>query len=83
MVSYLEGTLFADTPSCTPNILRQLGAFVAQVDLALENFEHPAMRRDGFLWDLTRADEVITPRLSSLRGSVATEAISLTVMRVA
>ncbi len=78
MVSYLEGTLFADMPVRTPNILRQLGAFVAQVDLALADFEHPAMRREGFLWDLTRADEVITPRLSSLRGSTTAEAISPT-----
>ncbi len=67
MVSYLEGSLFADAPARTPNILRQLGAFVAQVDLALAGFEHPAMKRDGFLWDLVRADEVIEPRLSSLR----------------
>ncbi len=76
MVSYLEGTLFADAPVRTPNLLRQLGAFVAQVDLALASFEHPAMRREGFLWDLTRADEVIEPRLVNLRGSTTAEAIS-------
>ncbi len=76
MVSYLEGTLFADAPVRTPNILRQLGAFMAQVNLALEDFEHPAMRRDEFLWDLTRADEVIEPRLVNLRGSTTAEAIS-------
>ena len=78
MLSYLEGTLFADTPVRTPNILRQLGAFMAQVDLALAGFEHPAMKRDKFLWDLVRADEVIEPRLSSLRDSFIVEAISPT-----
>ena len=66
MVSYLEGTLFADMPSHSPNLLRQLGAFLAQLDLALEDFTHPAMRRKGFLWDLSRAEDVIVPRLATL-----------------
>ncbi len=84
MVSYLEGTLFADAPVRTPNILRQLGAFMAQVDLALKDFEHPAMRRDAFMWNLTRADEVINPRLPSLRGGLQSDvAISETVGEIA
>ncbi len=68
MVSYLEGSLFADAPVRTPNLLRQLGAFMAQVDPALNGFEHPAMHRTEFMWNLARADEEITPRLSSLRA---------------
>jgi len=69
MVSYLEGTLFADVESRTPNLLRGFGAFMAQLDIALADFEHPAMKRD-FLWNLTLADKVIAPRLEflSLRG---------------
>ena len=84
MVAYLEGSLFADAPIRTPNLLRQLGAFMAQLDLALEGFEHPAMQRCEFMWNLVRADEVITPRLSSLRGGLQSDAaISETVGEIA
>ena len=84
MGGYLEGSLFADAPVRTPNLLRQLGAFMAQVDLALAGFEHPAMKRDGFMWNLTRADEEITPRLSSLRGGLQSDvAIPKTVGEIA
>ena len=65
MVSYLDGTLLEDIFPKAPNLLRGLGAFLARFDLALADFEHPAMERD-MLWDLSRADRAIEPRLDAI-----------------
>ncbi len=63
MVSYLEGNLLESVVPKSPNLLRGLGAYIAQLDLALADFTHPAMKRDEKLWDLSLTHLVIEPRL--------------------
>ncbi|MBT3189042.1 MAG: aminotransferase class III-fold pyridoxal phosphate-dependent enzyme [Anaerolineae bacterium] len=76
MVSYLNGTLLEKIVPKTPNLLRGLGAYIAQLDLALEDFTHPAKKRDEKLWDLSLTHLAIEPRLKYLRGSTTAAAIS-------
>ncbi len=63
MVSYLEGNLLESVVPKSPNLLRGLGAYIAQLDLALADFTHPAMERDEKLWDLSLTHLAIEPRL--------------------
>ena len=65
MVEYLEGIILEDFTPITPNLLRGMGAFLARFDLAIADFQHPAMKRD-MLWDLSRADRAIGPRLETI-----------------
>ena len=55
MLTYLPGTTLAEVQPHTPGLLRSLGRLLAEMDLALVNFSHPAARR--FLkWDLSRSN---------------------------
>ncbi|MBT3338676.1 MAG: aminotransferase class III-fold pyridoxal phosphate-dependent enzyme [Anaerolineae bacterium] len=65
MISYLEGTLLENIAPQTPTLLRGLGAYLAKLDIALADFEHPAMNRD-MLWDLSLALRAIEPRLDGI-----------------
>lgn len=55
-LTYLTGQPLDATRS-TAAQRRNLGAFLARLDLALADFRHPAEDRD-LLWDLKRADQV-------------------------
>jgi 4-aminobutyrate aminotransferase-like enzyme/Ser/Thr protein kinase RdoA (MazF antagonist) len=55
MLSYLPGTMFAETKPHTPELLGSLGGLLAEIDLALMDFAHPCAQR--FLkWDLSRSN---------------------------
>jgi 4-aminobutyrate aminotransferase-like enzyme/Ser/Thr protein kinase RdoA (MazF antagonist) len=51
LVTYLPGKPLASAAPYSPELLRDLGSAVAQVDRALASFDHPAIHRD-FHWDL-------------------------------
>ncbi|HUL32839.1 MAG TPA: aminotransferase class III-fold pyridoxal phosphate-dependent enzyme [Candidatus Eisenbacteria bacterium] len=55
MLSYLPGATLAETSPHIPDLLRSLGRLLAEMDLALLDFAHPAAHR--FLkWDLSRSN---------------------------
>jgi len=67
VLGWMEGTVLAEcTPRSAP-LLESIGTVMAQVDLALERFAHPAMHRT-LQWDLRRAGQAqvhagLLPRL--------------------
>lgn len=54
MLSYLDGRPLAGLRPVTPELLAELGAALARLDLALAGFAHPAARRE-LKWDLAKA----------------------------
>ena len=58
LVTYLPGTPLATAGQHSPELLRDLGRKIAQVNRALANFDHPAIHRD-FHWDLANGLRVI------------------------
>jgi 4-aminobutyrate aminotransferase-like enzyme/Ser/Thr protein kinase RdoA (MazF antagonist) len=65
LVSYLEGTPLVELDQRPPQLLEEIGASLARIDLALRGFDHPGARRPH-VWDLTampalgRFSELIT-----------------------
>lgn len=54
MLSFLNGTVLAGVRPHSPELLRDLGRFLGEVDAALQSFEHPAAHRE-LKWDSSRA----------------------------
>jgi 4-aminobutyrate aminotransferase-like enzyme/Ser/Thr protein kinase RdoA (MazF antagonist) len=55
MLSFLPGTTLAETKPHSPQLLASLGQLLGEMNLALQDFVHPAARR--FLkWDLSRSN---------------------------
>jgi 4-aminobutyrate aminotransferase-like enzyme/Ser/Thr protein kinase RdoA (MazF antagonist) len=54
VLTWLPGTTLAEARPRTPELLRDLGRFLGEMDGALRSFEHDAAHRD-FKWDLARA----------------------------
>jgi 4-aminobutyrate aminotransferase-like enzyme/Ser/Thr protein kinase RdoA (MazF antagonist) len=58
MVDWLSGAALGDIRRQTPELLRDLGRRVGQIDRALADFDHPAIHRD-FHWDLANGLSVV------------------------
>ena len=58
LVNYLPGIPLADVNSHPPELLRDLGNKLGQLDRELASFDHPAAHRD-FHWDLANGLRVI------------------------
>jgi 4-aminobutyrate aminotransferase-like enzyme/Ser/Thr protein kinase RdoA (MazF antagonist) len=58
LLTYLPGVPLVDVKPHTPELLAKAGRFLAQMDTALLDFSHPAMKRD-LHWDLQRAAHTI------------------------
>jgi 4-aminobutyrate aminotransferase-like enzyme/Ser/Thr protein kinase RdoA (MazF antagonist) len=58
MVDWLPGAALGDVRRQTPELLRDLGRRVGQIDRALADFDHPAIHRD-FHWDLANGLSVV------------------------
>ncbi len=58
MVTWIPGVTLGGIVRQTPELMRDLGRRVAQVDGALEGFDHPAIHRD-FHWDLANGLSVV------------------------
>ena len=54
MLSYVEGTPFAEAKPRTDDMLASLGRFLGGLDGGLAGFAHPSSERD-FKWDLSKA----------------------------
>ena len=58
LVTYLPGRPLAEVKPHTPELLRDLGRKLGQLDQALADFDHPAVHRE-FHWDLANGTRVI------------------------
>jgi Ser/Thr protein kinase RdoA (MazF antagonist) len=59
LITWLSGEVLAHCKWQGPELLRDLGTCVGKVDDALRGFDHPAMHREDFPWDLANASAVI------------------------
>ncbi|MCV6600305.1 MAG: aminotransferase class III-fold pyridoxal phosphate-dependent enzyme [Cohaesibacter sp.] len=55
LVSYLDGTTYADMPKST-SLRRALGSFMGYFSRAMSAFGHPAAHQPDFLWNLDNVD---------------------------
>ena len=53
LLTWLPGTPLASLADHPPHLLESLGAAIAELDTALDGFDHPAVHR-AFHWDLAR-----------------------------
>ena len=58
LLTFLPGTPLAQQSRQTAELLQDVGRWVAQVDAALADFDHPAIHRD-FHWDLAQGLAVV------------------------
>jgi 4-aminobutyrate aminotransferase-like enzyme/Ser/Thr protein kinase RdoA (MazF antagonist) len=58
LLTYLPGVPLAEVNSHDPQLLNELGQRLGQLDLALADFDHPALHRD-FHWDLANGPRVV------------------------
>lgn len=54
ILSFLEGSFWYEQPKKSDTALYNLGAFMGNMDKALQDFSHPAMHRN-YTWDISRA----------------------------
>jgi 4-aminobutyrate aminotransferase-like enzyme/Ser/Thr protein kinase RdoA (MazF antagonist) len=54
LLTYVPGTVLAKANPHTPELLRSLGQFLGEMDVALADFSHPAAHRE-LKWDLARS----------------------------
>ena len=54
LLDFVPGRVLADVRPHTPELLRSLGRLLGQIDLALQDFSHPAATRP-LKWDLAQA----------------------------
>ena len=54
LLSFVKGTVLAGVHPHSPELLRNLGRFLGELDQALKSFEHPAAHRE-LKWDSSRA----------------------------
>src|SRR4029079_6029098 len=58
LVHYLPGVPLAKIQPQPPELLRDLGSKLGQLDHALGDFDHPAVHRD-FHWDLATGNRIV------------------------
>jgi 4-aminobutyrate aminotransferase-like enzyme/Ser/Thr protein kinase RdoA (MazF antagonist) len=54
LLSFVNGTVLAQVHPHSPELLRDLGRFLGEMDAALQSFSHPAAHRE-LKWDSSRA----------------------------
>src|SRR5882762_5306664 len=67
LLTYVPGTILVKARPHSSELLRDLGCFLGGMDAALQNFSHPAARRE-LKWDLARAGW-IGPHLHLIRDA--------------
>lgn len=65
LVSFLEGTVMGDVARHSEELLYDLGQTMGQIDVALLDFDHPALHYE-FHWDLARALPVIEEHIEKV-----------------
>jgi 4-aminobutyrate aminotransferase-like enzyme len=58
LFTWIAGTPLAETADPSLELFEDVGASLAELDAALDGFEHPAVHR-SFHWDLARAIEIV------------------------
>ena len=58
LLTWMPGAPLAGVDEAPRELLEDLGARLAELDAALDGFDHPAIHRD-FYWDLARAFDVV------------------------
>jgi Ser/Thr protein kinase RdoA (MazF antagonist) len=58
LVTYLPGVPLGEVTTHSPELLRDLGRKLGQLDRAMSDFDHPAVHRD-FHWDLANGNRLI------------------------
>lgn len=66
LVNYLPGLPLARVQAHQPELLREVGRVLAQVDLALANLWHPSARR-SLQWSLYEASKIINRDLEAIQ----------------
>src|SRR5215472_11201501 len=66
-LSYLNGTVLVGVRPHSPELLRDLGRFLGEMDVALQSLEHPAAHRE-LKWDSSRAGW-IKPYIREIEGA--------------
>lgn len=54
LLSFLDGKFWVDSPTKTNKLYENLGAFLGNMDLALQDFKNPSMHRH-YTWDISTA----------------------------
>jgi 4-aminobutyrate aminotransferase-like enzyme/Ser/Thr protein kinase RdoA (MazF antagonist) len=68
LITALPGTPLGATPYRTPELRRDVGRALGEMNVALAGFDHPAFHRD-FHWDLANAGRVVAELLPLLADS--------------
>jgi 4-aminobutyrate aminotransferase-like enzyme/Ser/Thr protein kinase RdoA (MazF antagonist) len=58
LFTWIPGVPLAEAGPASPALLEDLGARLAELDAALDGFDHPAAHRE-FYWDLARAFDIV------------------------
>jgi 4-aminobutyrate aminotransferase-like enzyme/Ser/Thr protein kinase RdoA (MazF antagonist) len=75
VLGFIPGQLWSELPKATPALRRALGFALAQLDLDLEDFEHPrAIMRRATPWNLTQA-EWIADELAAIEAGPRRELV--------
>ena len=67
LLTYIPGEVLETVQPRTPPLLESLGEVMGRLDVALADFKRPFTAREGFQWDLARADEVIATHVPHIR----------------
>ncbi|WP_290707950.1 aminotransferase class III-fold pyridoxal phosphate-dependent enzyme [Flavihumibacter sp. CACIAM 22H1] len=59
VLSFIEGRFLVERKEHTPVLLASIGSFLGRMDLALRNFQHPAMHRH-YEWDISNTPDVFS-----------------------
>ena len=59
LLSWVPGTMLAETRPHTPELLESLGGVIGQIDVGLQGLDHPSAHRE-LKWDLARAGWIRT-----------------------
>ena len=69
LITWMPGEVLANFQWQGPELLHHLGSCVAEIDDALQGFDHAAMHRGDFPWDLANASAVIDLHLDQVDDS--------------
>ena len=67
LITWQSGDVLANCRWQGPELLRHLGVCVGRVDDALQGFDHPALHRGDFPWDLRNALDVINRHADQIK----------------
>lgn len=74
LVTYLPGTPLAEIKTHSPELLRDFGRKLGQMDRALADFDHAAVHRD-FHWDLANGNRVVNEYADLIADSALRELV--------